>query len=535
MKKFNKISTALLLVVIASATAMPAITNASTVPSLGTAGAFGVLSSTFTRNIGTTVITGSAGYTTLSGGGTDTVSGTTYTPSPSQAGVDQNAALSDLNTQASTVCTDITGQGPLEGVTIGANPPGTFPAGCYKSNGAMDISVNGIITLDGGGDPNAVFIFKPGGALTTGADSSVKLASSTSACNVFWAPTGATTLGANTSVTTAPSFVGSIFRGDANGLSITLGHFANILGRTLSFGSTVTADTNIITSPSCNNILVPANLRIVKNVDNTGGGTATSSDFSLHVKLSSSDVAGSPLAGTTTPGNLYLLSAGSYVISEDANSSYTTSFSDDCPDGSISLLAGDSKVCTVTNTFATSTQATSTQATSTPVITTPVSVSSSGGGSIYYGCKDLNASNYEFFAASNPALCLYGTSTTFPVVTTTTAFFAPAYTPAGMVLGASTPSFPNTGINDEIDMSKSEAVNTFTRTIGFGSEGDDVAALQTALLQSGFLVIPQGVTRGYYGELTRSAVSKYQTREDLPSVGVFGPNTRANLISKLSD
>jgi peptidoglycan hydrolase-like protein with peptidoglycan-binding domain len=35
--------------------------------------------------------------------------------------------------------------------------------------------------------------------------------------------------------------------------------------------------------------------------------------------------------------------------------------------------------------------------------------------------------------------------------------------------------------------------------------------------------------------MTKSAVAKYQKRSDLPSIGVFGPQTKARLISELSE
>ena len=48
---------------------------------------------------------------------------------------------------------------------------------------------------------------------------------------------------------------------------------------------------------------------------------------------------------------------------------------------------------------------------------TPTRKISSGG--IYYGCKDPNASNYEFFSASKPELCKYETSTLTTPTTST--------------------------------------------------------------------------------------------------------------------
>lgn len=94
----------------------------------------------------------------------------------------------------------------------------------------------------------------------------------------------------------------------------------------------------------------PATLHIVKQVVNASGGIATAPDFNLHVTLAGVDVAGSPAVGADAPGTLYTLSAGTYVVSEDANPSYLSGFSGDCDaGGSITLIPGDDKTCTLTN------------------------------------------------------------------------------------------------------------------------------------------------------------------------------------------
>lgn len=73
-----------------------------------------------------------------------------------------------------------------------------------------------------------------------------------------------------------------------------------------------------------------------------------------------------------------------------------------------------------------------------------------------------------------------------------------------------------------------------SRSLSIGSKGGDVIALQTALEQKGFLIMPSGVAKGTFGGLTRTAVSKYQTSVGLPSVGVFGPLTRTKLMPAIT-
>jgi hypothetical protein len=155
--------------------------------------------------------------------------------------VDQGAALAILNGQP---CVSLgAGAVALDAVIIGANPPGTIPPGCYSSGGAMNVTATTIVTLSGSG----IYIFRPGGALNTGANSLVTLAGGACASDVYWAPVGATTIGANAALSLTPTFVGNIL--DAAG--ITIGHFANLTGRALAFGGTVTTDADTITVPTC--------------------------------------------------------------------------------------------------------------------------------------------------------------------------------------------------------------------------------------------------------------------------------------------
>lgn len=70
----------------------------------------------------------------------------------------------------------------------------------------------------------------------------------------------------------------------------------------------------------------------------------------------------------------------------------------------------------------------------------------------------------------------------------------------------------------------------FARNLTVGSSGDDVVALQTWLEQKGFLVMPIGVTKGYFGGITKAALAKYQISVGInPAVGYFGPITRGKI------
>jgi uncharacterized repeat protein (TIGR01451 family) len=211
---------------------------AADAPPLGSTSAYGVVSSTFTNSntAPQTIINGSVCYT----GVTTlplTITGTTDTPCTTQI-TDQGTALSNLDIQLPS-CIPLGTAVDLSLISVGANPPGVFPPGCYSSSGAMSIGT--VITLSGAG----VYIFRPGAgvsaaAFNTAANSIVVLENGACASDVFWAPTSATTLGANS------TFAGTII--DAAG--ITIGSTVNLVGRALAAGGTVTTAADTITVPA---------------------------------------------------------------------------------------------------------------------------------------------------------------------------------------------------------------------------------------------------------------------------------------------
>jgi len=229
------------------------VASAATAPPLGTTGTYGVISGTFTNSNTSpqTIINGDVCFSTGPTTPPLTLTGATRTPCPPQTGLDQGAAVANATGQP---CTFLgAGAITLDSVVIGGNPPGTIPPGCYSSGGAMLITATTNVTLNGAG----VYIFRPGGALTTGANSNVLLVNGACASDVFWVPVGATTLGANAALSPTPTFSGNIL--DAAGISI--GHFANLTGRALAFGGTVTTDAVTITVPTCTSVISAGGLR----------------------------------------------------------------------------------------------------------------------------------------------------------------------------------------------------------------------------------------------------------------------------------
>ncbi len=66
--------------------------------------------------------------------------------------------------------------------------------------------------------------------------------------------------------------------------------------------------------------------------------------------------------------------------------------------------------------------------------------------------------------------------------------------------------------------------DTLTRQLQVGMRGSDVSSLQSFLANDRTLY-PQGLVTGYFGYLTKSAVSNFQSRNGIAAVGRVGPAT----------
>jgi hypothetical protein len=155
-----------------------------------------------------------------------------YTIIPSnktaQAAIDLQSIYNQLNSIAVTNTT----HAPVFGGEI-------LLPGVYSIAAAG--SAAGIITLDAQGDPNALFIIKFGEAFSTGATTTIVLANSASAANVFWLAKGAIGLGASTVMK------GTLLSKEG---AVSLGANCIIDGRVLTGSGAIGIDTSTITKTS---------------------------------------------------------------------------------------------------------------------------------------------------------------------------------------------------------------------------------------------------------------------------------------------
>ena len=224
----------LVTVALAAAVLLPvqgAQAAAGVAVNLGSAAPFAVLGGTTVTNAGNTLVDGDLGVSP----GTDVtitadmVTGTIHAGNSVAA-----AAKADMTTAYNTALAQ-SPDAPLEGDLGGR----TLAPGLYSFGAAA--TLGGTLTLDGGGDPNAVFIFQIGSTMTTAANSAVVLTDGAQACRVTWLIGSSATLGAATS-----------FRGDVLAdVSITAVAGTTVEGRLLAKSGAVTLDTNTVTATAC--------------------------------------------------------------------------------------------------------------------------------------------------------------------------------------------------------------------------------------------------------------------------------------------
>jgi len=207
----------------------PALVN------LGSAGNFAVLAGSAVSNTGvTTRIYGDVGSyptATINGLLALNVIGTLYTtadPIVGAAKVDLTTAYNDAQGRSLNA---ISLPGQLGGLTLA---PGLYVNS--TSSGISGTGPNGILTLDAGGDANAVWIFKMGSTLITDAGTSIVLAGNASWKNIYWSVGTSATLGTNS------IFYGNILADQA----ITLTTGATLYGRALTRIAAVTLEANIV-------------------------------------------------------------------------------------------------------------------------------------------------------------------------------------------------------------------------------------------------------------------------------------------------
>ena len=280
------LGTGTVMVLAAVAGASSAVAAQPTV-GLGTTAPFAVLAGSDITNTGPSTISGDIGVdpgAAITGFPPGTVNGTTHAA---------DAVALQAQSDLTTAYTDAANRTP---VTAEANPdltgltlaPGTYSAG------AMGLS--GTVTLDGQGDPNAVFIFQAASTLITGSSSKVALIGGAQPCNVFWQVTSSATLGTNS------TFVGTVMAL----ASATVQTGATVQGRILARNGGVTLDDNTITVPACTTAATPTTT--------SPAVTATTSSATASTEVIPRGAPGTGVGGASHSGNSVLVVLGGLAL-----------------------------------------------------------------------------------------------------------------------------------------------------------------------------------------------------------------------------
>jgi len=202
---------------------------------LGSAGSYAVLAGTTVTNTGLSVVNGNLGVwpgTAVTGFGPGIVNGT------EDAG---DVAAQHAQASLNIAYNDAAGRTSVNIVGLAGDLGGrTLTPGLYKSTSTL--AITGTLTLAGKG----VYIFQIASGLTINTGSGVVLSGGASSADVFWQ------VGSSAALGTTADFKGTILALT----SISLATGATLDGRALAQHGAVTLDTNNVTIPLGNAVLV---------------------------------------------------------------------------------------------------------------------------------------------------------------------------------------------------------------------------------------------------------------------------------------
>ena len=188
----------------------------------------------------------------------------------------------------------------------------TLGPGVYTQSAASGIT--GVLTLDGGGNANALFVFRCVGAFATAASSSVVLTNGAQSSNVWFVSEGASSTGAN-----------SIMKGNllANQAAVSVGNSTAIEGRMFTLNGAAGVDASTFTQavPQGTSVATVGETLVdfsifcgIGNVTNTGVSTVALSigtDSGTITGFGSSDIQGNLFpSGSDTLSKVFI---GTYV------------------------------------------------------------------------------------------------------------------------------------------------------------------------------------------------------------------------------
>lgn len=200
---------------------------------LGSVETFAVLAGSTVTNTGaTTTIEGNVGVspgTAINGMPSGQPTGGSVHAGDATAVLAQTALTTLYNNLAGRACGTNLSSEDLGGMTLA---PGVY---CFNTSAAL----TGTLTLNGQGNPDAIFVIQVASTLTTASNAVISLIGGAQAANVYWQIGSSATLG-----------TGTTFQGNLVALqSITLNAGTSLTGRALARNGAVTIDSSDLSLP----------------------------------------------------------------------------------------------------------------------------------------------------------------------------------------------------------------------------------------------------------------------------------------------
>lgn len=216
------------LLVCALACAPSALASTATV-NLGNAASYGIISGASVANTGNTTVRGNVGAATAPSG---------FAP-PGVITGNINVGSADSTAYNDMLAAYSQVQARTGGTPLSALAGATLTPGLYYSSAALSLAASVNVTLDGGGNPNAVFVIQVNAALSLGASAQVRLTNGAQASNVFWQVSGAFSVGANA------QFQGTVL----TATTATIGNGSVVNGRVFAQTGVTTDDDQLYSGP----------------------------------------------------------------------------------------------------------------------------------------------------------------------------------------------------------------------------------------------------------------------------------------------
>jgi hypothetical protein len=286
------------LLVCALAFAPSALAASTPTVNLGQAASYAVMSGASVTNANT----GTTGPTTVRGDLGAPAQPVGFPPGVVTGTIRVGSADATAYSDMQAAYTEI--QNRTGGTALPAMAGATLTPGLYTATAAAGLAASTTVTLNAGGDPNAMFVFQINGALSLGAGAKVKLTGGAQASHVFWQINGAFGLGAG------GQFAGTAMASTTGGIGVD----SVVNGRVLA-QTAVTMDTDqFYSAPPTVTIAGGATADINDSTPTISGTTNVGTPGTVTVTVAGQTLTATPASDGSWSVSPTILANNSYAV-----------------------------------------------------------------------------------------------------------------------------------------------------------------------------------------------------------------------------